>query len=78
MMNSASPIDTKQLISRVDALIRELHEVRRQISVLTVQQALAHGDFPTQANQARELYGAMGKGSLEEYDLFADWERFGE
>jgi hypothetical protein len=30
---------------------------------------------PTPASLAQELYGAMGKGSLEEYDTFADWER---
>jgi len=63
-------LDTRQVIERIDAMIRELEVMRRQLTELP-KVAVATG-------LTQELFGAAGKGSRDEYDLNLDWKRFAE
>jgi len=62
-----------RLVARIDAIIRELEELRRQLACHL--EPLAEQKRPSLAHQ---LYGALGTGSWEEYDSLADWQRFSE
>jgi hypothetical protein len=73
-MNADQQVDIAQLARRIDHLTRELLEIRRQISSL---QAGAHRDDP-RPHLADELFGALGHGDWQEYDFFAEYERFSE
>jgi hypothetical protein len=57
------------ILQRIDAIMRELGELRQM--VLRIQSE------PTAGNLAQQLYGALGHGSWEEYDMQLDWQRFG-
>ncbi len=59
-----------ELIVRLDSLIQEMQDLRRQISFLAT--------VKSESNFVQRLYGAMGQGTREEYDVFADYERFAE
>ncbi|GAB4542805.1 MAG: hypothetical protein Kow0063_35280 [Anaerolineae bacterium] len=49
------------ILERIEAIMRELAELRQM--VLRIQPEPAAGDL------AQQLYGALGHGSWEEYDL---------
>ncbi len=60
------------ILGRIDAMIQELHELRRTLAVqLEV--------VPPAGNLAHELFGVLAPrgGSDDEYDQHLDWERFG-
>ena len=59
-----------QVILRIDAIIRELEALRRQL-------ALVPEATPTR-NLTEELFGAAGQGTRDEYDMRLDWARFNE
>ena len=59
------------LLKRIDALTRELSDLRR----LIVAQA-ASQDHSQAHDLVAGLAGSLGQGSWEEYDRFSDWERF--
>ncbi len=63
-------LDTRQIVGRIDAMMRELETIRRQLAVLP-RVAVASG-------LTQELFGAAGKGSRDEYDMNLDWKRFAE
>jgi len=63
-------LDTRQVVGRIDAMMRELETMRRQLMVLP-KVAVATG-------LTQELFGAAGKGTRDEYDLNLDWKRFAE
>ncbi len=63
-------LDIHQVVQRIDAMIRELKVMRRQLTELP-KVAVATG-------LTQELFGAAGKGSRDEYDLNLDWKRFAE
>ncbi|MBM3131301.1 MAG: hypothetical protein FJ009_22090 [Chloroflexi bacterium] len=63
-------LDTRQVVGRIDAMMRELETIRRQLTTLP-KGAVATG-------LTKELFGAAGKGSRDEYDLNLDWKRFAE
>jgi hypothetical protein len=63
-------LDTRQVIERIDAMMRELAAIRRQLSTLPNVAAVS--------GLTQELFGAAGKGTHDEYDLQLDWKRFGE
>ncbi len=63
-------LDTRQVVGRIDAMMRELETIRRQLTALP-KVAVATG-------LTKELFGAAGKGSRDEYDLNLDWKRFAE
>lgn len=56
-----APVDEKEaLLARIDAIIRELKDLRR----LVVQQSPAPAPHLTE-----RLFGALGQGTWDEYDL---------
>lgn len=63
-------LDTRQVVKRIDIMIRELEIIRRQLTDLP-KVAVASG-------LTQELFGAAGKGSRDEYDMDLDWKRFSE
>jgi hypothetical protein len=56
-------LDTRQIVGRIDAMMRELETMRRQLAVLPTV-AVASG-------LTQELFGAAGKGSRDEYATIA-------
>lgn len=63
-------LDTRQVVGRIDAMMRELEAMRRQLTTLPKATVVS--------GLTRELFGAAGKGSRDEYDLNLDWQRFAE
>jgi hypothetical protein len=63
-------VETKPelIIKKIDAIVHELQELRRTIQVQI---------RPPETNLAEQLYGALGRGSWEEYDHDLEWRRFG-
>ena len=64
-----TPLDVRQVLERINAVMRELEALRRELLL------------PTQAtppNMTEQLFGAAGHGTREEYDLNLDWARFAE
>lgn len=57
----------KILIRRIDGIIQELQELRQM--VLQKQP-------PTPTNLANQLFGTLGHGTWDEYDMDLDWARF--
>jgi hypothetical protein len=57
----------KAVLDRIDAILRELLELRQTV---VAQGRAASG------NLARELFGALGRGTWEEYNLDLDWQQF--
>jgi predicted transcriptional regulator len=53
------------ILQRIDAIMRELGELRQM--VLRIQSEPAAG------NLAQQLYGVLGQGTWEEYDMQLDW-----
>ncbi|MBI5292156.1 MAG: hypothetical protein HY872_09800 [Chloroflexi bacterium] len=65
MQTMPTDIDRATLVARIDATIRELELLRRQLAV----------PIKTTHNLTEQLFGALGKGSWDEYDLHLDWAR---
>lgn len=65
--------EINQLLDRIDALMRELEGIRRQILHLSPPDTQPSRDRPSMAEQ---MFGGMGKGSWQEYDSFDDYLRF--
>jgi hypothetical protein len=63
-------LDTRQIVGRIDAMMRELEIMRRQLTELP-KAAVATG-------LTQELFGAAGRGTRDEYDMNLDWKRFAE
>ncbi len=63
-------LDTRQVVERIDAMIRELEAMRRQLTTLP--------KVESSSDLTDELFGALGQGSWAEYDLNLDWARFSE
>ena len=68
--NTGATTDSLQLLARIDVLIRELEQIRQELTHVTT--ATSNSDLTNQ------LFGAAGKGTREEYDLDVDLMRFGE
>ena len=62
--------DQTQIVHRIDAVIRELLELRGQLTA-TPRAALKH-------SLTDELFGAAGQGYRDEYDVQLDWVRFNQ
>jgi len=60
-------LSPEAVMERIDTIILELQELRQ---VVQVQKQPAERDLTAQ------LYGALGQGTWDEYDLHLDWERF--
>jgi hypothetical protein len=55
------------ILEKIDTIAHELQELRK------VVQSQAR---PPERNLAEQLFGALGQGSWDEYDLHVDWHRF--
>ena len=64
MSTSPSKSDPRQIIPRIDAAIRELEALRRELTT----PAPSH-------NLTERLFGSLGRGAWDEYDLDLDWTR---
>ena len=62
-------LNSQQMYRRIDELIRELQGLLRQITPFAPA---------VPPNVVDQLFGALGHGTWEEYDLALDWKRFGE
>ncbi len=58
------------ILQRIETIMQELAELRQMV-------LLAQSEAPAAGGLAQQLYGALGHGSWEEYDLQLDWQRFG-
>jgi len=56
------------ILRRIDAIVRELGEL--------CEMGVDVQPEPPTENLAQQLYGAVGHGTWEEYDLELDWRRF--
>ncbi len=56
------------ILQRLDAIMRELEELREMVAHFPVN--------ATAGNLAQQLYGVLGQGTWDEYDLDLDWQRF--
>lgn len=63
----SAALDTEQVIARINAIIQELEALRQQLVAPT----------PRALNFTEALFGSLGHGAWEEYDLHLDWARFG-
>jgi hypothetical protein len=57
-----------EILQRIDAIMRELEELRR--AIIRSRASLPPDDL------AQQLYGVLGQGSWSEYDMDLDWQRF--
>lgn len=62
-------LNSQQMSRRIDEMIRELQALRRQLTPSAPA---------VPPNLVDQLFGALGHGTWEEYDLDLDWKRFGE
>jgi hypothetical protein len=72
MSTAVMNLDQNQIVYRIDAIIRELLDLRGQLTV-TPKPTAAPARSLTD-----ELFGAAGQGKRDEYDLQLDWVRFSE
>jgi len=68
MSTAVMTSDQKQIVHRIDVIVRELLELRGQLTA-------APQAVPTHS-LTDELFGAAGQGNRDEYDVQLDWERF--
>lgn len=59
--------DIRPLLTRLDAIMRELAILRQQ---------LATSSSSTPFNLTDQLFGVLGTGQWDEYDLDLEWQRF--
>ena len=64
--------NNQQVIARIDAIIRELELLRRELT------SEAEPQSPDASGIVEELSGAAGKGDPNEYDPDLVWARFEE
>jgi hypothetical protein len=60
---------TRQAIERIDTMMRELYMMRRDLTLPKPHTTTSITD---------QLFGALGKGTRDEYDMDLDWKRFSE
>ena len=57
----------QMILEKIDTIAQELQELRK---------AIQSQIRPPEQNLAEHLFGALGQGSWDEYDLDVDWHRF--
>lgn len=55
------------ILERIDTIARELQELRQAVLLQT---------RAPEENLVEQLFGALGQGTWDEYDLHLDWQRF--
>lgn len=68
MASEPTTEDLQSVLSRLDAVIRELEALRRSLTTPP----------NNNLNLTEELFGVLGKGSWDEYDRDLDWQRFNQ
>jgi len=63
-------LHTREMLKRIDEMIRELQVMREQLSITPKP--------PQPGGLTQQLFGALGHGTWDEYDMDLDWKRFGE
>ncbi len=68
---SAETQPPEVILSRIDAMIHELQELRRALAIQLEA-------VPPASNLAQKLFGVLAppKGTDDEYDQHLDWDRF--
>jgi uncharacterized membrane protein len=56
------------LLKRIDAIMRELQALRQSVQEMQTE--------APETNLTQQLYGALGQGDWNEYDLDLEWQRF--
>ena len=67
------PAASHLILQRLDKIAAELYSLRQ--AVIGAQEHLPESD---QKDIVMQLYGALGHGSKDEYDMMLDWDRFGD
>jgi hypothetical protein len=67
MQTPLTSVDREQMLARIESAIRELETLRRQLMI----------PVAAAGNLTEQLFGALGHGTWDEYDLNLDWARFG-
>ena len=60
MLISSTDLDSEEIIAQIDAIIGELYGLRRR---------LAKPPATETVNPTEQLFGSLGQGTWEEYDL---------
>lgn len=73
LQQTETPTTNELILQRLDTIAAELQLLR---------QAILRQDSPeldkASENIAAQLYGALGQGAKNEYDLLLEWERFND
>ena len=70
-VQSTVQMPADMLLQRIDAMTRELLDLRRLIAAQVVPQIR-----PQEPDLVARLAGCLGQGSWEEYEDDVEWERF--
>ena len=70
MIKTDAGLDARQIVTQIDAIIPELLALRRRLTVAPPPSAEPGG-------LTAALYGVLGQGTWDEYDIDLDWTRFG-
>lgn len=62
--------DLRDLLLRIDEMIRELQSMRQQLAV--------SAKSSQRSGLTRQLFGVLGHGTWDEYDMDLHWNRFAE
>jgi hypothetical protein len=70
-------VTTVDLLERIEAITRELGELRRDVMRLGGRHCAPEVE-PTASGKSivEELWGAAGHGSMDEYDEYSYWELY--
>lgn len=72
MSVTSVPPELQQVVVRLDTIIHELENLRRQLT------SSAAPAGPVTASLVEQLYGSAGLGTRDEYDPYLDWSQFTE
>ncbi len=67
MIKMDAGLDTKQIVTQINAIIPELLALRRRLTVATTTPPAESGGLTA------ALYGVLGQGTWDEYDPDLDW-----
>lgn len=65
-MHAIPQHEREKLLQQIDTLIRDLQHLRAQLGA----------PFSPTPSKVSDLFGKLGRGCWQEYDLDMEWERF--
>lgn len=71
LQQTETPITSQLILQRLDRIAAELQLLRQAVAITQMG-----AQETTEENIVMQLYGALGRGVKDEYDLLLDWERF--